>query len=93
MKKFYKFTKTTAEERRIELLEFVEKYNKKYNSYDSVIKWIKGINSHYLAEYDGFEFYDEETSEDSCMWGHGGLVVYSPKLHKLVNDNEDLGKL
>lgn len=93
MRKFYKFTKSSAEDRRQELLEFVEKYNKKYNSYDSVVRWIKGINSHYLSKDDGFEFEDEETSQDSWMWGHGGLVKYCPSLHKLVNDNIDLGHL
>lgn len=93
MRKFYKFTKTTAEDRRKELLDFVEKYNKKYNSYDSVIKWIKGIHSHYLAKDDGFEFEDEETSQDSWMWGHGGLVHYAKGCHILVNDNINLGGL
>ena len=93
MRKFYKFTKPTAEERRIELLEFVEKYNKKYNSYDSVRRWIIGMNIFYLAKKDGFEFEDAETSDDSWMWGHGGIVKYNSNMHTLVNDNIDLGSL
>ena len=93
MRKFYKFTKTTAEDRRKELLEFVEKYNSKYNSYNTVMDFIRRQDAKYLAEDDGFEFDDEETSEESWMWGHGGLVKYFPKRHIVVNDNIDLGKL
>lgn len=93
MRKFYKFTKSSAEDRRKELLEFVEKYNKKYNSYNSVVTWIKGINSFYLKKDDGFEFADEETSDDLWMWGHGGLAKYNKICHIFVNDNINLGKL
>lgn len=93
MRKFYKFTKSSAEDRRQELLDFVEKYNKKYNSYNTVMDFIRGLDTIYLARYDGFEFEDEETSQDSWMWGHGSLVKYRLNLHKLVNDNIDLGKL
>lgn len=93
MKKFYKFKKATAEDRRQELMDFVEKYNKKYNSYDSVTVWLKGLNNYFIMENDGFEFEDEETSDDSWMWGHGGLVDYLPSQHILVNDNINLGKL
>ena len=87
------FTKSSPEDRRKELLEFVEKYNKKYNSYNSVMNFIRRLDARYLAEDDGFEFEDEETSQDLWMWGHGGLVKYFPKQHILVNDNVDLGKL
>lgn len=93
MRKFYKFTKATAEDRRQELLDFVIKYNSKYNSYDSVIIWLKGLKSYYIMENDGFEFADEETIEDSWMWGHGGLVDYLPSKHIVVNTDITLGKL
>lgn len=93
MRKFYKFTKATVEDRRQELLEFVTKYNKKYNSYNSVTNWIKGMDSFYIKNSDGFEFADKETSVDPCMWGHGGLVDYSKTHHILVNDNINLGSL
>lgn len=93
MKKFYKFTKSSAEDRRQELLEFIEKYNKKYRSYSAVMIWAKRINSFSLKEYEGFEFADEETSEEEWGWGHGGLAKYFPKHHIVVNDNIDLGKL
>ena len=93
MRKFYKFTKTSAEDRRQELLEFVEKYNKKYKSYENVVTWLKGLASFYIMYSDGFEFADEETSEESYNWGHGGLVTYAKACHIVVNDNINLGSL
>lgn len=93
MRKFYKFTKTSAEDRRQELLEFVEKYNKKYKSYEDVVTWLKGVAGHCIMDSDGFEFADEETSKESWEWGHGGLVKYFPKHHIVVNADIPLGHL
>lgn len=93
MRKFYKFTKTSVEDRRRELLDFVEKYNKKYRSYENVVTWLKGLAGHYIMDSDGFEFADEETSEEPWNWGHGGIVDYSPKHHIVVNTDIPLGHL
>lgn len=93
MRKFYKFTKTSAEDRRKELTEFVDKYNSNYKSYNNVKEWLTLINNHFILDKDGFEFDDPTTSDDSYQWGHGSLVKYSKFRHILVNDNIDLGKL
>lgn len=93
MKKFYMFTTSDAEDRRKELLDFVNKHNRKYASYRTVIEWIKGINYHYLMTSDGFEYADESVVDDPSCWGHGGLVDYDTKYHILVNGNLTLGEL
>lgn len=93
MKKFYMFTTDTAEDRRKELLDFVNKFNKKYNSYNSVIAWLKDLNSYYIMDSDGFEFADESTEDCSGLWGHGGLIDYDATHHILVNTNITLGEL
>jgi hypothetical protein len=93
MRKFYKFTKTSAEDRRKELFDFVTKYNKKYASYSSVISWINTLPSSYFDDEEGFEFSDEDTTGDSSMWGHGGLRIYNSNQHIIVNDNINLGQL
>lgn len=93
MRKFYKFTKTTAEERLKELEEFVDKYNSKYKSYNAVIDWLNRIVSFNIVNGDGFEFEDPDTCLEDWLWGHGGIAKYSPSAHIVVNDNIDLGKL
>lgn len=93
MKKFYKFTKANAEDRRKELFDFVTRYNKKYSSYSAVITWLETLTCYILANEDGFAFEDEETTRDYSMWGHGGLYKYNKDMHIVVNDNINLGKL
>lgn len=87
------FTKDTAEDRRKELLDFINKYNNKYRSYNDVIGWLKNLNSCYIMENNGFEFADEETSKEPYEWGHGGLVDYTPSKHIVVNTDITLGQL
>lgn len=93
MRKFYKFTKSTGEERVKELEEFVDKYNSKYSSYKAVKEWLAMLNRFYILDKDGFEFDDPDISKEEYNWGHGSLVKYSPSHHIIVNDNIDLGKL
>lgn len=93
MRKFYKFTKNTAEDRRQELLDFINKYNSTYRSYNNVIDWLKGVESYYILTSDGFEFMDEETSNEPYEWGHGALTGYLPNRHIVVNTDITLGKL
>lgn len=93
MRKFYKFTKDTSEERVKELEEFVDKYNSKYSSYKAVKEWLALINKCYILDKDGFEFDDPDICKEEFKWGHGSLVKYSPSYHILVNDNITLGEL
>lgn len=93
MRKFYKFTKSSAEDRIKELEEFVDKYNSKYSSYKAVKEWLAMLNKFYILDKDGFEFDDPDISESEWNWGHGSLVKYNSNYHIVVNDNINLGQL